>query len=586
MFWRDGKESNPVDGYNCEHRCEWQLSQMNETFKTLITVCEEKLQRLHGSDMNLAIIREQLHKEILKLFWYEFQTFQRLHSTRIESIPQFCLEYYTAMDNARHRECKENETNSQYQIQMLLQRHRWLRTRIHRRLQLAREKVNSDALSTLWSFTIMAVVIVLIALFVMVVQQTRNRLTTVKGDMERLEAQLHMAQTQLLQAQASLAAQQEETDIPLDDDNQSIKLCTSDQEIILEIVERNSYLESWNKELCNSEEMLKSRVTDLCFENEILSQECKVKLTAKNNELQNAHTFWQGRLNEERKARKTAEEKEIIFVDTIKTMESKYQWQLAREIARYQNTVNELEAKLKQAHERDAEGEQIMLQKKEELESKVRELEGEKIVLEMKLERNELELDMEREGKYRALVKVSGLEKKVTALQLQADRLGERSHKKSSKTSKLSSSASQYQAQSPQEPNSLQPVDSRFEDLRQNLETRFTQLESKFNNQITRDSKELHMLRKEHQKLCENLEVANKRNIQLERRLAYQEPIQPYHNRTNERTSRLQRWIRPKKRLLRWRSRTIERKDSYPTQPKFKPTSIQDLTDYSYYLSS
>ena len=339
MFWRAGKAV--IDHHDCKHHCEWQLAKMNETFNTLITVCEEKLQKLHGSDMNLAIIREQLHKEILELFWYEFQTFQRLHSSRIESVPQFCLEYCTAVQSAKHRECKENVTNNHYQIQMLLQRQRWLRIHIRRRLQFIGSNVNyaepeTMSISTLW-FHIIAIIIALVTLFIIIIRPTRSRLAALTGEKERIEGQLHMAQTQLIQMQAeSIATQPEEIKEPhLDSDDQCLRLSASDKETIMSIVERNSYLESWIDEFLKCEKQLKSRLVDICSEKDLLSQEYKETLDLKDKSLKSLDKFWHQWLNEERKARKTAEEKEVAFIETIKAIESKHQWQLAREIMRY-----------------------------------------------------------------------------------------------------------------------------------------------------------------------------------------------------------------------------------------------------------
>lgn len=584
LFWRDGKIQ--LDPSGCKHHCEWQLAKMNETFNTLITVCEKKLQQLHDSDMNLAIIREQLHKEILELFSYEFQTFQRLHSARIESVPQFCSEYCKVEE---YRECKENMTNSHHQIQMLLQRQRWLRIQlqIHRRLQFIGGNINSTEpeimnMSMLWSHTF-AMIVVLVALFVTIIQPTRNRLATLTGEKERIETQLHMAQTQLIQIQAeSRATRPEETEEPcLGNENQCLELSTSDEEIIISIIERNSYLESWNENLLRSEELLESRLV----EKDLLCQEFIETLALRDRSLKNVDKFWHQRLNDERKARKTAEEKERDSVEMMKAIESKHQWQLAREITRYQSSIQKLESKLKQAQERDAEGEQIMIQRQEERERKVRELERETKCLELELAKSKMDLYMETERKNHALVRVSDLEKEVKALQLQTDRLVEGCLKKGPKTSRLVSFLGHHQDQSAQESSKLQVLDSRLEDIRQDFESRFTQLQGKFDDQVTRDSKELRLLRTEHQKLCESLDLANKQNIQLTRLLAmpYQESIQQLSYRSNA-TKRISR--SPRQRLSRRRSSSIEQSDSFLTQPEFESIPNQDYSYYNNYLSS
>ena len=570
MFWRDDKAV--IDPRDCKHHCEWQLAKMNETFNTLITVCEEKLQKLHGSDMNLAIIREQLHKEILELFWYEFQTFQRLHSSRIESVPQYCLEYCSAVDSAKHRECKVNVTNNHYQIQMLLQRQRWLRIHIRRTIQLIRGSVSfePETLSMLWP-SIIAIVIAVVALYAMIVAPTRSRLATMTEEKERIEAQLHgvqtqlsdsisekerieaqwhVVQTQLLQAQANSVAVPQES---------SKEICLGNDS---QLREKNLILMSWNEELLRCE------------------KEYKDTLALKDKSLQNAHKFWHQQLNDERNARKTAEEKGRASLDTIKSMKLKHQWQLARENTRYQRIINELDTKLKQAQERDIEGEQIMLQKQEELEKKIRELERETTVLEVKLEVGKMEFNMERERKFRALMQVSGLEKEVNALKVQTARLVEASLKKGCKSSRP---ASQHPAQGPQEPNSLQLFDLKLEELRREFEARFMQIQSKFEGQVTRDSKELYILRSERQRLCESLELANRRNSQLESRLACQEPIELYHISMSERTNHMQKRNPPRQRLAWQRSRSLEQSDSFRTQPEFETIIVKDVTDDYYY---
>ena len=585
-FWRDGKVA--IDPYGCKHLCEWQLAKMNETFDTLITVCEKKLRQLHDSDMNLAIIREQLHKEILELFSYEFQTFQQLHSTRIESVPQFCLEYCTVVDSAKHREYKENMTNSHYQIQRLIQRQRWLRIHMRRRLQLVGGNVNYAEPETLSVAMLcshsLAMVIVIVALFVIIIRPTRNRLALLIGEKERMKTQLHVAQTQLMQVQAaSISSLSEESKEPhLDNDNQRLEFSASDEEVIIGIVERNSFLESWNDELLRCERQLNLRLADVCSEKDLLSQENKETIALKDKSLKNIDKFWHQWLNEERrKARKTAEEKEAASVEMIKAIESKHQWKLAKEITRYQISIQELENKLKLAQERDAEGEQIMLKKQDELEGKVRKLERDTKILQLELVSSKMDLSVETEGKNRALAHVSDLEGEVTRLRIQAARLVEGCLKNDPKNSRR---MNHHHAQSAQlESSSLRMIDSRLQDIRQDFESRFVQLQSKFDDQVTRDSEELRLLRLEHQKLCESLELANKRNVQLERRLAYQEPIQPlYRSNVSERSSRTPRWVSPRQRLPRQRSSSIDRFGiaMFLTQPVSDSISYQDLTDY------
>ena len=122
FFWnRPNVVPSTSDSEGCgdyKHHCEWQLTKMNETCNVLINISEDKLKKLHESDMNLAIIREQLHKEILELFWYEFQTFQRLHSSKSECVPQSCSEYCAKMSLKKHEEeYQEKMSENQHLVQ-------------------------------------------------------------------------------------------------------------------------------------------------------------------------------------------------------------------------------------------------------------------------------------------------------------------------------------------------------------------------------------------------------------------------------------------------------------------------------------
>ena len=118
------------DSCDCRHQCEWQLDLMNKTFNTLLAIQEEKIRKLHQSDMSMALIREQLHKEMLELFLYEYQTMNhRLKNIKIDSVPQFCSNWCTNMDFSK---CKENVVKLQNENQRLLERERKLLFRTQR----------------------------------------------------------------------------------------------------------------------------------------------------------------------------------------------------------------------------------------------------------------------------------------------------------------------------------------------------------------------------------------------------------------------------------------------------------------------
>ena len=117
---RGSDSRSAMDGCDCRYQCEWQVVQMNKTFNFLMTACEEKVQKLHKSDMNMAIIREQLNKEMLELFLYEYQTMsQRLQNIKEESVPQVCSDYCITLGLSK---CKKSITKLQSDYQRLSDR--------------------------------------------------------------------------------------------------------------------------------------------------------------------------------------------------------------------------------------------------------------------------------------------------------------------------------------------------------------------------------------------------------------------------------------------------------------------------------
>jgi hypothetical protein len=111
---------------------------MNKTFNTLLAIQEEKIRNLHQSDMNMAVIREQLHKEILELFLYEYQTMNhRLKNIKTDSmdsaVPQLCSNWCTNTDSSK---CKESVAKLQIDNQRLLERERQLKLRLQRQPDL------------------------------------------------------------------------------------------------------------------------------------------------------------------------------------------------------------------------------------------------------------------------------------------------------------------------------------------------------------------------------------------------------------------------------------------------------------------
>ena len=131
-----------TDSCDCRHQCEWQLDLMNKTFHTLLAIHEDKITKLHQSDINMALIREQLHKEMLELFLYEYQTMNhRLKNIKTDSVPQFCSNWCMNMDTSK---CKENLVKLQIDNQRLLERERQLKLRLQRHPDLPQSQICFD----------------------------------------------------------------------------------------------------------------------------------------------------------------------------------------------------------------------------------------------------------------------------------------------------------------------------------------------------------------------------------------------------------------------------------------------------------
>jgi hypothetical protein len=115
---------------------------MNKTFNTLLAIQEEKIRNLHQSDMNMAVIREQLHKEILELFLYEYQTMnhrlKNIKTDSMDSVPQFCSNWCMNMDSSR---CKESVAKLHIDNQRLLERERQLKLRLQRQPDLPQSHI-------------------------------------------------------------------------------------------------------------------------------------------------------------------------------------------------------------------------------------------------------------------------------------------------------------------------------------------------------------------------------------------------------------------------------------------------------------
>ena len=509
-----------TDSCDCRRQCEWQLAKMNETFNTLIAVCEEKLQKLHGSDMNMAIIREQLHKEILELFWYEFQTFQRLHNAKTEHMPQFCSEYCSIADLAKHRdEYKQNTTKLFNANHQLLQRQRWLRFQL--RLRLRRPQTHTmmaEAFSStnLWAVTVPITFIITI---IILIQVNKDRLATLETEKVRIETEvrtLHEHNTRL----------------------------ANDVQILTENLDAQ---QQHAKELISDKERLRE------------------KLEARNIILtKNAHDFWEGVLLNEREAQQELyEEKLERTISSLKQNGLKREWKLTSE---YQKRMTEQENM--RTHMNENYGKQLQKRdrRQKELEAYIRELEREGI---KELEKWRMKYNVERESKESALAHVSSLEEEVTRLKVQTARLEEGIQTKT----KSYKSSRPLGFLRPSQTISKEVIDSMLDDMHRQFETRLeTQLadiQSKFESKCARDSEEL---RAECEELRNELESAHRNNVQLQARLARQEPdsVQPpqlLKKQKNKRSSHTKIGVHHAKKRLQ-RQISLSRDSDFRTQPE------------------
>ncbi len=468
------------DSCDCRRHCEWQLTKMNETFNTLIAVCEEKLQKLHGSDMNMAIIREQLHKEILELFWYEFQTFQRLRNSKTEHVPQFCSEYCSAADLVKHKdECTRNTTKLFNSNQQLLQRQRWLRFQLKLRLRPPKthtEMAKTFSSTDLWAVT---VPITFVLTIIILIRVNKDRFATLETEKARMETEMHSLRerntTLADEAQtltANLEAQQQHTEEFILDKERLYEelearntILSVQQEALLE---RNGMLEYWN-------DALYTETAEKQFESDSIIKRF-------NRTVQNAHRFWERKLLNERKARQEYEEELESTIRSLKWNGWKQEWKL---ICEYQKRMTEQENV--RTHMKESHGKQLQKRDKrqKELEEYIRKLECEGTTMINELEKLKMKCDIEREGKQSALDQVSSLEREVTALKAQTTRLEEGLQ---TKTKSYRSSRPLGFLRPSQTSISKEIVDSRLDDMRRQFETRLeTQLadiQSKFESQF------------------------------------------------------------------------------------------------------
>ena len=463
---RDYRDHSQAESRDCRRYCEWQVSQMtdtfttlkvqmNETCKTLIAAYEDKLRQLHGSDMDMALTREQWQKEFVALIQYEFQSFQRYYSSKVDesASSQFCTSYCSSLEK-QLRQCKDNSTflwsNSLHMNQGLKYRERRLRYHLRDNLQRIQSALASAALSRRTTVVALFFLIFLKILVIGLILYYHHW-SYVRGVI-----------------------------------TEKIKLQAGKREKLIKNSSRNLD-RFWQERF--------SKV-----------REAETKL---NQELDESQSHIRS-LKEQ--------------VSSLKMHELKQKRQLTSEIFASHKRIIKLETDLQQKSDDLTTRKQLILAETvEELEDTIRELEQEikrlEIALTTEKEKAEFACLVEKERAFREQQRFSRLEQHNIALKKQASRLEEGLLAKVSKSSKrrqlLPSVLLKDEACQTMD-CSENAIDLRLADIRREFETRFNDLQRKVKDDRAKETEQLKSLKGEHDELRTKLEVANKRCTYLE----------------------------------------------------------------------
>lgn len=568
LFFKEIRDHYSVETTNCQHLCEWQLAKMNETSNILIRACEDKLQRLHDIDMNMAIIREQMHKEMLELFRYEYQAFQRMQTTKIEYTPQLCSEYCTMMAVIKYHDkedCQSNVTKLLIENQKAVQRHRSFRLQCQKRLKYSLSSADSfDTIHMLsWSslppvlFTICTFILTTVLIFVRWHRQRSNGVTAFKRERERIDAEMHKIKECNVSLTSDVGFFKSSLDTHkktaekfiADLENQHLELEKCNLHLRNEVrtlEEEKARLERWNGDLFtrlnHSQQTLKASQSEC----EKLLQ----KLACKETEIQNAHKYWHELQSEERKAVQKLKEEHYLVV---KSMENDA-LQLSQ---RYQTDIKKWKDKLTLESEKHAKEQEV-------LEARWMELEKEIKILRWNFQIDQYLHNMEIEAKK---AKVSELEGRITSLLEEGVRA--KSYERSRSRRLL------LAKQQDQTSNTLQLLNSKLVEVRNELALFQRELDS----QEKRYTKELQIVREENDELRIRLELANQCNAELKSTRVHQKAVQPSLHACNGREvsgSTYPAYMRSRTRLRRQRSTIIDstnRKIQTQPEPSFVQSS-------------
>lgn len=476
LIFKDYHGLSYIESQDCRKYCEWQMSQMTETFNTLkiqmnetcrmlIASYEERLKKLHDSDLNMALIREQHQKEFVSLFQYEVQTFQGYYNRTVEwTSSQFCTKYCSSQEMQLLQECKNNYSAYLWSERYYLnERHLYLENRLrHLRNRLRNndliQKIKASAmLSTLDIFNLTVIFFFVILAFVIV----------------------SISNLYCLHKEYILSV--------------TAKRFKSRAEKGIKVIKNLHTF--WQKRLATH----KGIETEMKQE---LGEKC-VRISSLENQLSTS---------------------EILHLKEKKRLTS--------EISSSHTRILQLEETLlkKKLNDRTTVEHRILVKRVKDQDDIIRELEdeikGHIATIAVEREKSEIAYRMERERTIRELQRNSRLQTEVVALREQTSRLEKGLQAKVAKASKRGRilALNQYKDQAVQTIDTSEDEVSRLTDIRQDFETRLTNLQKTLNENLAKETEEVKSLRKEHEELRIKLEVANKRCSYLEERVQQAQP--------------------------------------------------------------
>ena len=450
---QEDREFNSMEGCNCRRYCEWQITHMNKTCDALIGAYEERLQKLHRSDMNNALIREQLQKEFVELFQYEVQTFQGYYDTRVvESSSHLCTKCCTSLET-QLKDCRENVTkllseNVQNSHQCLQQQYR-LRLQLQHVLHEMQNILSCAELSRSMGVTALSLLIVLATVMTCLTLYQQHKVFVHSVIIERLKLQAQKSKNVMNNAHKFWQEWQSKSRAEV---REMKKALNSNHLRVRSLEKQLSTLEM--RGLKQKHELTREVVKS---HERVLELEMLLKRDDRRVERQLVL------------AKKVKDQEEIIksVEQEIKSLQT---------ALTVQQEKGEIACKLEKEHTFQ------ILQRNSSLESEI---------LALKKQTAQLE-----EGLLAKVSKASKVKRVLSSARSSMD------HRKD---------------QASQTMDNLQDVDSRLTEIRQEFESRLIELQRTVDENLAMEAEEAKLLRMEHEELSMQLELANKRCTFLEK---------------------------------------------------------------------